>query len=555
MRKAIPPLLAFMLVSGCTAGPNYSGPPEIVSANASERFVRAGSEVSAEPPALAEWWVLLNDPNLTRLIEAALMDNPSLQAAQARIAQARASIRQERAGRLPALGTQATTVQGRLPGLEIRNGAPPSSRLPDPQAESDDTISLYNVGLNANWEVEFAGGSRRRIEAANAQAAAAVANAEDAKVQLTAEVASNYVNLREAQFRAAQYRTQIELQKDILALTYQRYQQGALPLFPVGNENAELEVLKSQLAEAEADSAVQIDALAILTGRVPGSTSEELGAAGDVPLPPELVTVGDPAGLIARRPDIRAAERNLAAATARIGVAEAARFPKLSFMGILGLGGSSPDDILDLGNLSALTIPRLEWNFLDFGRVDASVDQAGAVRDEAVASYRKTVLAALQDAERARVLFAHPGQGALALDLVQPQIGIGRVRGGEAAAGVGGGRGGRGLGHGGAREGGGGEKRGERGGADHGGLPRRNTDVSSGGTLSVEDRPARRSVRTLRICHFSDINGDPRQGCTAPSHTPCSAPRRDHASAGRRHRKGTSPCAAARWSGPAAGTG
>ncbi len=412
MRKAIPPLLAFMLVSGCTAGPNYSGPPEIVSANASERFVRAGSEVSAEPPALAEWWVLLNDPNLTRLIEAALMDNPSLQAAQARIAQARASIRQERAGRLPALGTQATTVQGRLPGLEIRNGAPPSSRLPDPQAESDDTISLYNVGLNANWEVEFAGGSRRRIEAANAQAAAAVANAEDAKVQLTAEVASNYVNLREAQFRAAQYRTQIELQKDILALTYQRYQQGALPLFPVGNENAELEVLKSQLAEAEADSAVQIDALAILTGRVPGSTSEELGAAGDVPLPPELVTVGDPAGLIARRPDIRAAERNLAAATARIGVAEAARFPKLSFMGILGLGGSSPDDILDLGNLSALTIPRLEWNFLDFGRVDASVDQAGAVRDEAVASYRKTVLAALQDAERALARF---GQQRVAL--------------------------------------------------------------------------------------------------------------------------------------------
>lgn len=411
MRKAIPPLLAFMLVSGCTAGPNYSGPSEIVSANPSKRFVRAGSEVSAEAPALAEWWVLLNDPNLTRLIEAALMDNPSLQAAQARIAQARASIRQERAGRLPALGTQATTVQGRLPGLEIRNGAPPSSGLPDPQAESDDTISFYNVGLNANWEVEFAGGSRRRIEAANAQAAAAVANAEDAKVQLTAEVASDYVNLREAQFRAAQYRTQIELQKDILALTYQRYQQGALPLFPVGNENAELEVLKSQLAEAEADSAVQIDALAILTGRVPGSTSEELGAAGDVPLPPELVTVGDPAGLIARRPDIRAAERNLAAATARIGVAEAARFPKLSFMGILGLGGSSPDDILDLGNLSALAIPRLEWNFLDFGRVDASVDQAGAVRDEAVASYRKTVLAALQDAERALARFGQQRVG------------------------------------------------------------------------------------------------------------------------------------------------
>lgn len=411
MRKSIFPLLAFILMSGCTAGPDYSGPPEIVSANTNERFVRAGSEVSAEAPALADWWVLLDNPELTRLVEVALADNPSLQAAQARIAQARASIRQERAGRFPALGTQAATVQGRLPGLEIQNGAPPSSGLPDPQAESDDTISFYNVGLNANWELEFAGGSRRRIEAANAQAAAAVANAEDAKVQLTAEVASDYVNLREAQFRAAQYRTQIDLQKDILALTHQRYQQGTLPLFPVGNENAKLEVLKSQLAEAEADTAVQLDALAILTGRVPGSTSEELGPGGDVPLPPELVTVGDPASLIARRPDIRAAERNLAAATAGIGVAEAARFPKLSFMGILGLGGSSPDDILDLGNFSALAIPRLEWNFLDFGRVDASVYQAGAVRDEAVARYRKTVLAALQDAERALARFGQQRVG------------------------------------------------------------------------------------------------------------------------------------------------
>ncbi len=218
--------------------------------------------------------------------------------------------------------------------------------------------------------------------------------------------------MREAQFRADQYRTQIKLQEEVLALTYQRYQQGALPLFPVGNANAELEVLKSQFAEAEADTAVLLDALAILSGRIPGSTDEDLSTPRDIPLPPDEVTVGDPASLIARRPDIRAAERTLAAATARIGVAEAARFPKLSFMGILGLGGSSPDDIFDVGEFSALAIPRLEWNFLDFGRVDASVDRAGAVRDEAVANYRQTVLAALQDAERALARF---GQQRVAL--------------------------------------------------------------------------------------------------------------------------------------------
>lgn len=412
MRKSTSPLLALTMLAACTTGPDYSGPPGVLSANGNDRFVRAGGEVGTDAPALAEWWVLLDDQELTRLVETALAGNPSLQAAQARIAQARASVRQERAGRLPTLGVQATTVQGRLPGLNIQNGPPPSSGAPDPQAESDDTLSFYNLGLNANWELDFAGGTRRRVEASNAQAAAAVANAEDAKVQLTAEVATDYVNLREAQFRADQYRTQIELQEEILSLTYQRYKQGALPVFAVGNANTELEVLKSQLAEAKADTAVLLDALAILTGRIPGSTSEELTKAGDIPLPPKQVTVGDPAGLVARRPDIRAAERNLAAATARIGVAEAARFPKLSFMGILGLGGSSPADIFDVGEFSALAIPRLEWNFLNFGRVDASADQAGAVRVEAVASYRKTVLAALQDAERALARF---GQQRVAL--------------------------------------------------------------------------------------------------------------------------------------------
>jgi NodT family efflux transporter outer membrane factor (OMF) lipoprotein len=405
MRHSIPSLLAIALLAGCTVGPDYSGPPAILSADTGHRFARAGDNVGVSEPVLAEWWVLLDDPELTRLIKVALAENPSLQAAQARIAQARASVRQDRAGRMPTLGTQATTIQGRLPGLDIQGRPASPSGQPDPDAEGDDALSFYNVGLNANWELEFTGGSRRRIEASNAQAAAAVATAEDAKVQLTAEVANNYVNLREAQFRAEQYQAQINLQEEILALTYQRHQQGTLPLFPVGNANAELEVLKSQFAEAEADQAVLLDALMILSGRVPGSMAEELMMPLNIPLPPEQVNVGDPASLLARRPDIRAAERNLAAATARIGAAEAAKFPKLSFMGILGLGGSSPDDIFDVGEPSSLAIPRLEWNFLDFGRVEASIDRASAVRNEALANYRQTVLSAVQDAERALARF------------------------------------------------------------------------------------------------------------------------------------------------------
>ena len=422
IRKSVISLLASSLLAGCVAGPDYAGPPEVFSANRNDGFVRAGGNVSDAEPELADWWLLLNDPELNRLIEAALSDNPSLQAAQARIAQARASVRQEKAGRFPTLGTQATAIQGRLPGLDIQNSAPPSASAPvSPQGQADDSLSVYNLGLNANWELDFAGGTQRRIEAGNAQAAAAVANVEDAKVQLTAEVANAYVNLREAQFRAKAYRTECELQHQILSLTYQRYQQGVLPLFPLGNANAELELLKSQLAEAEADTAVLLDALAILAGQIPGTTDEALKQIFDVPLPPEQVAVGDPSNLVARRPDIRAAERSLAAATARIGVAEAARFPKLSFMGILGLGGTSPDDLFDVSNPSILAIPQLQWNFLDFGRVDASVDQASAARAEAVANYRQTVLSALQDAERALSRFGQQRSALVAFAQIKSQ--------------------------------------------------------------------------------------------------------------------------------------
>ena len=420
-RKPTLILLAIAALAGCTAGPDYAGPPEIFSASGAEGFVRADDSVSNIEPELADWWVLFDDPELDRLIETALADSPSLEAARARIAQSRAALASEDAGRLPTLGTQATVVQGRLPGLDIQNGPPTSSETPGVPQEEDDNVSLYNLGLNANWEIDFGGGTGRRIEVANAQLAAAVANAEDARLQLTAEVANAYVNLREAQQRADQYSLQIDLQKQIVALTYQRYQRGVLPLFPVGNANVELELLNAQFAEAQADKAVLLDALAVLTGRVPGAPSLEIAPAGEIPLPPERVAVGDPASLIARRPDIRAAERNLAAATARIGITEAAKFPKLSFMGILGLGGSSPEDIYDVGEFSAIAIPRLQWNFLDFGRIDAAIDQAEGGRREAAANYRQTVLAALRDAERALARFAQQRAALAALAQINRQ--------------------------------------------------------------------------------------------------------------------------------------
>ncbi len=420
MRKLIPLLFTFALLGACTTGPDYAGPPRVASVGA-DGFLRAGSDVDSKAPLASDWWLLLGDPVLNDLEARALAGNPGVAAARARIDQARASLRQERANRLPSVAGQATTIQAKIPGLGLQNGPPSGTPGTPGQTEEEDTLSVYNVGLNANWEIDFAGGQERRIEAANAQAAASVANAEDAQVQLAAEVARAYVGLREAQSRLDLVEQQRELQQQTLELTYQRYTQGALALFPVGNANAELEMLKSQIAEATTDVAVLKDTLAVLTGEAPGSLDQLLSKDSAIPLPPTRVAVGDPAALIARRPDIRAAERTLAAANARIGVAEAARFPKLSFMGILGLGGTQPDDIFDLGNLSAIALPQLQWNLLDFGRTEASIDQAEAGREEALQRYREIVLRALQDAEQSLARFSQQRANVAALAQVKRQ--------------------------------------------------------------------------------------------------------------------------------------
>jgi outer membrane protein TolC len=170
--------------------------------------------------------------------------------------------------------------------------------------------------------------------------------------------------------------------------------------------------LQTQLESTRADALplqAQVDsyrdALAVLVGVPPGTLDAQLAASAPVPLPPARVDVGDPAALLQRRPDIRAAERRLAARTAQIGQAEAARFPKLSFLGLIGIGGSSLSDIFDIDKRTEVFAPRLTWSFLDFGRNAARVRQANADRDEAEAQYRDVVLGALRDAEDALARF------------------------------------------------------------------------------------------------------------------------------------------------------
>lgn len=377
-------VLAFMLLTtACAAGPDYRGPADAAPVPPPQ-FIR-GDAGKGPIEAATPWWTSLGDPVLNQLMERALASNPRLDAATARIRQARSALRQRRAEELPTVNGSAIYAKARLPGQADDGGAT--------------SLDLYNVGFDASWELDLFGGTRRAIEAARADAQAREASLEDARVTLSAEVAQSYVDLRDRQQRLALGQEALALQDEEVALTRQRFERGTIARGDLLQQEFDRDSARAKLAPMQADMDALKDKLAVLTGALPGTLDTLLDPAAAVPLPPAQVAVGDPATLLQRRPDIRAAERKLAAQTARIGVADAARFPRISFLGLIGLGGSAPEDLVDLDKFTVAAVPRISWSFLDFGKTRARIDAAEAQRDEAAADYRATVLSALQDAE------------------------------------------------------------------------------------------------------------------------------------------------------------
>ena len=399
------PLLTLALALGaCTVGPDYAGPPKTLSdAPGHAGFRRGGESASPAAPGVAAWWTQLNDATLTELEQRALAANPNIAVAQARLRQARASLRLERANQAPSANASATYVHARVPGLDLGNITGDAQTSTDNGASS---VDFYNLGFDASWEVDLFGGRRRSVEAARAQAQAAEANVADAQVSLTTEVAQAYVNLRDRQRRINLAQQSARMQQQMLALTRQRFDRGAASALDVERLSGQVEATNGQIVPLQAELESYLNALAVLTGEEPGALDAMLTTAAPVPLPPAAVAVGDPAALLQRRPDIRAAERKLAQRTAQIGVADAARFPRLNILGLIGLGGTQLSDISP-DKLVGIAAPMLQWNFLDFGRNRARINQAEGQRDEAAAQYRGAVLGALRDAEDALSRFGH----------------------------------------------------------------------------------------------------------------------------------------------------
>ena len=401
--RTLAALLAATALTGCMVGPDYKGPPHPAPlAESAKNFHRASlAQAEAAPPA-ARWWTALNDPELDRLVDAALAGSPDLKAAEARLRQARAVVRERKADRLPSGGANAGFLYADgLPGSLGGNGS----------------LKLYNAGFDATWELDLFGGARRAEEGASAQSEAVAADLEDVKVSLAAETARTYLSLRDRQQRKAVAEASVSIENQLVDLAGQRHGQGVASELDLARLQGQLEATRASLIPLQADIDESLDRLAVLTGREPGALDAELSPPAALPELPAQVAVGDPADLLRRRPDIRAAERRLKAQNAIIGERTADLFPKVSLLGVVG-GGSA-----DLGqmfsNPAVIATPTLRWNPLDFGRTKSRIAQAEAGRDEALAHYESTVLNALQDAETALSRLGHAREEVVALGRVE----------------------------------------------------------------------------------------------------------------------------------------
>jgi NodT family efflux transporter outer membrane factor (OMF) lipoprotein len=290
---------------------------------------------------------------------------------------------------LPSTGVGATYIRAELPDQSL--------------GTSSGSIDLFELGFDAQWEVDLWGERHRGIEKARAQADAAAARLADAQVSLSAEIARIYVELRAREASLALIDQRYQNESRNVELVRQRVARGTAPAQAGETALIELHQTVSDQSVMSAEVTALRDSLAVLTGSAPGTLDSQ--PRGAIPLPPASVSVGDPAAMLARRPDIRIAERQLAASNAQIGVEEAKRFPQVTLLGLIGVGGPSASDMFDTSQLVAAVLPRLRWDFLDFGRHRAAVENANAGRDAALADYDAAVLAALQDAEASLARF------------------------------------------------------------------------------------------------------------------------------------------------------
>lgn len=402
-----------LAIGGCKVGPDFQHPdtrmPEGWAGSAPDPAAPPGSSRAVEtPPDIARWWQEFQDPLLTSLVERAAVNNLSLHQAEARVRQARAGRTIAGAGLWPAVDASAGVSRSRSGG---------TSTNPTTGATTDvsQTRNLFRAGFDASWEIDVFGGVRRGIEGADAEYITAVEDGRAVLVSLLAEVATAYFDLRGAQQQLATARRNLDAQQQSLFLTTERLRAGLVGGLDVANAEAQIAGTRSRIPTLETTVRQSIYALGVLLGQEPASLLDELTPPAAVPAVPPEVPVGLPSDLLRRRPDIRAAESAVHAATARIGVATADLFPRFSLSGSLGIQGPRAGSLGTANNHSWSIGPSVNWPIFSGGQIRRNIELQRAVQEQTFDAYRQSVLVALQEVEGALVAYAKEQQRRAAL--------------------------------------------------------------------------------------------------------------------------------------------
>ena len=368
-----------LIQAGCMVGPDYKPQDANVSAG------WAGTKNTASPDAmLLRWWTEFNDANLASLIDRAMKSNLDIRQAEEKIRQARAIGGATTAGFWPTAN---------VTGSDTRN------------RNSEGTKSnLFKTGFDALWELDIFGGTRRNIEAANADINASIEDRRDVMVILVSEVAANYVQLRGYQQEIIIAHNNLKAQQQNAEVVRKRYEGGFVSALDVANADAQVLSTMSQIPLLESSTQQTIYNISVLLGQEPASLLEELSPPSSIPLTPPEVPAGLPSDLLRRRPDIRRAEAQIHSATAQIGVVTADLFPRFNLAGNIGVSATNPGD-LRWGQRSWSFGPSARWERFNAGRVSSNIEAQKAFREQMVLTYKKTVLTAIQDVENALIAY------------------------------------------------------------------------------------------------------------------------------------------------------
>ncbi len=382
-------LAGLVLLSACAAvGPDYKKPESKVPLQWTKppdpALVRGEADIR-------QWWGVFDDPQLTSLINRSAQGNLDLKAAVARVKEARARV---------GIASGSMYPEVNVPAEAIRRGTS------DNEANTPGiTYNRFSAGLDASWEIDLFGRIRRSIEAAKADYQASEEDRVDVLVTLYAQVALTYLDVRTLQSRLAATYKNIKSQQDMLKLTQVRFKNGLATGLDMAQAETVLASSEAEVPPLKTDLGQAYNNLGVLLGLHPGSVKQELEAPKPIPIPPPTVAVGVPADLLRQRPDIRRSERQLAAQTARIGVATADLYPTFSLIGTVGFAASDASNLFQ-GSSSFFSFgPTFYWNLFDGGRIRSRIKVQDAITEQLLFSYEQTVLTAMKEAEDAFIAY------------------------------------------------------------------------------------------------------------------------------------------------------